>query len=615
MGDLMTARYNHKKNRRLVAQWLIGLGISLVMTLSGCALTPARPTDITRNDYGPAKQYLAAVIKREMAKYDVQGLSIALVDDQQVVWAEGFGYADVAHRVPATAETLYQVGSISKVVTATEIMRLVEQGRIDLDRPITDYLPEFSIRNRFADSLPITARALLAHHSGLPSDLLHGMWVDQPVSLAELVTSLREESLVSPPQTLYKYSNLDFSLLGRVIEKVEGQEFSAAMQQGLLNPLGMSSSSFQLTAENETQVARVYHNGQEAPRLGLRDAPAGSLLANVNDMSRWLRFIFADGRAQGNQVLKPETLQAMFQPQFPGLTTDFGHRIGLAWMLSGLSVPGAPPPAWHNGGYPPGYQAHLALLPEQKLGVIILSNSNEGSQFITQLGASALELAVATKFGAPPPAGSATEKAKPVRLSAADLARYAGNYAMFNGQLGSIKVAGDQLATSLFDRNFTLQPISADTFIPKAQVAFGLLSIPIDSLSVRFQTVQGKELAMLNGLPAPFAFARLEPRPIPEAWRKRMGRYRADTSGEVFNFKTAELTSESGVLVFKAVSAGKSGSDPESKVAYALEAITDDEAVVAGIGNGEGGVVRAIDRATGPELIYSGFHFVRIGEH
>lgn len=599
-------------NLQMLPRWLIGLGCSFILLLSGCVGTPHMPTNIVRNDYEPAKQYLSAVIKQDMAKHDVKGLSIALIDDQKVVWAEGFGYADVAKQVPATADTVYRIGSISKVVTATEIMRLAEQGKVELDKAVTAYVPEFSIRNRFADSKPITLRALLAHHSGLPSDVLKGMWVDHPVSLAEYVTALREESLASPPQSLYKYSNIDFSLLGRVIENVEHQEFSSAMQQNLLTPLGMTYSSFQITPEIERRYARAYRNGKEITRMSLRDLPAGGMLSSVNDMSRWLRFTFADGSVQGAQIIKAETLHEMFKPQFEGLDTDFGHKIGMAWMLSGLSVKGGQPLAWHNGGFPP-YQAHLSMLPEQKLGVIILTNSDGASQFITHLGTRVLELAYETKYGAPPTRDTVKQTPKPVRLSCDDLARYAGHYAMFNGQLGSITVDGDQLKTFLFDRSFSLQPISADTFLPKANVAFGLISIPIDTLSVRFQTVQGKDVAVLGGLPAPFAFERVPSADIPDAWRKRVGMYQTDTTDEQFYFKQAELATESGILVFKAVIASKNGVDPEAKVTYALQAISDHEAVVAGIGNGEGGTVRAIDSGNNTELVYSGFRFARTG--
>jgi len=172
-------------------------------------------------------------------------------------------------------------------------------------------------------------------------------------------------------------------------------------------------------------------------------------------------------------------------------------------------------------------------------------------------------------------------------------------------------VDGDQLKTSLFDRSFTLHPISIDTFVPKANVAFGLISIPIDSLSIRFQTVQGRDVAVLTGLPAPFAFARVPHAQIPDAWRNRMGKYQTDTADEQFDFKQVELATESGILVFKAVLSSKSGVEPETRVKLALQTVSDHEAVVAGIGNGEGGVVRAIDSGNGTDLVYSGFRFTR----
>jgi hypothetical protein len=156
-----------------------------------------------------------------------------------------------------------------------------------------------------------------------------------------------------------------------------------------------------------------------------------------------------------------------------------------------------------------------------------------------------------------------------------------------------------------------LQPISTDTFMPKANVAFGLISIPIDTLSVRFQMVQGKDVAVLNGLPAPFAFERVSNTEIPDAWRKRIGLYQTDTRDEQFEVKLAELATESGILVFKVVVASKHGDYPETNMTIALQTLSDHDAIVAGIGNGEGGVVRAMDLSNGTELVYSGFRFAR----
>ena len=589
------------------------LGISAIL-LVGCAGAPPKPATSALGDYAYAREYLSWMLRQEMAKHDVKGLSIALVDDQRVILAEGFGYADAAKKISATPETIYRIGSISKVFTATEVMLLAERGKVDIDQPLTRYVPEFSIRSRFPDSKPITLRSLLSHHSGLPSDVLKGMWVEHPVSLSQYVADLREESLASPPQTLYKYSNIEYSLLGRAIEKVEGRDFAAAMQQDLLAPLGMTRSSFQLTPEIENLYAKGYRKGEEAARTPLRDVPAGAMLSSVNDMSRFVRFLFGDGNAQGAQIVQAETLREMFKPQYDSLALDFGHKVGLAWMLSGLSVPSGDRLVWHNGGATP-FQAHLSLLPEKKLGVIILANTDEASSYITQVGVKALELAMEAKYGTPPAPFSHQVKAEPVKVPHDVLAQYTGNYVMFNGQLGTITLDGDQLKTSLMGANLTLMPVSTDTFIPKANVAFGLISFPLSNLSVQFQTVQDKDVAVLHGLPAPFAFEKVPDYKIPATWLSRLGKYRTDTSEEQFDFKEFELASSSGVLVAKITLSSKNGTAPETRITIALNPISDSEAVVAGLGNGEGGVIRALDHGNTSEFVYSGFHFVRVGVH
>ena len=119
-----------------------------------------------------------------MSKHDVTGLSIALVDDQQVIWARGFGFADKERNLPAAAETVYRVGSISKRFTATAAMQLAERGKLDIDRPLATYLPGFSIKSRFPEAGSITPRTLMTHHAGLPSDRLKGSRARNPVAFS-----------------------------------------------------------------------------------------------------------------------------------------------------------------------------------------------------------------------------------------------------------------------------------------------------------------------------------------------------------------------------------------------------------------------------------------------
>lgn len=179
-----------------------------------------------------------------MRKHDVQGLSIALVDDQRVVWAQGFGFADVAKAIPAGPETVYHVGSISKLFTATSAMQLAEQGRLDIDRPVQAYLPGFSIKRRDSAQQPITVRQLMTHHAGLPASVLKGMWTPRPEPFARVVDQLEDEYLICPPDTVFSYSNVGMTLLGGIVQEISGRDFASYLQASLLQPLAMANAYF-----------------------------------------------------------------------------------------------------------------------------------------------------------------------------------------------------------------------------------------------------------------------------------------------------------------------------------------------------------------------------------
>ena len=144
-----------------------------------------KPEATALGDYEYTKQYMSWLIKKEMKRNNITGLSIALVDGQKVVWSAGFGYADKVNNIPATSQTVYGAGSISKLFTATATMQLAEQGKIDIDKPLQTCLPRFSIKTRFPDAGPITPRNIMTHHSGLPSDLRKGMWSKKPEPFTE----------------------------------------------------------------------------------------------------------------------------------------------------------------------------------------------------------------------------------------------------------------------------------------------------------------------------------------------------------------------------------------------------------------------------------------------
>jgi serine beta-lactamase-like protein LACTB len=363
-------------------------------------LSPAvgrgQPPVPAADPYKPAVERLRALVEREVADKRLPALSIALIDDQHVVWAQGFGHRDRDGKVPATAETVYRVGSVSKLFTDIAVMQLVERGEIDLDAPVTKYLPDFKPVNKFDDT-PITLRHLMAHRSGLIREPPVGNYFDPTgPTLAQTVASINGIDLVYPPGKKIKYSNAAIGVVGYALEKTQGEKFEAYLKRKVLDPLGMASSSFEPTADVKKNLADAvmwtYH-GREfpAPTFELGMAPAGSMYSTVLDLAKFLSCLFAGGKP----VLKPETVEAMFRPQFAEPDAKEGFGIGfMVGELEGKKQVG-------HGGAIYGFATDLAALPAEKLGVVVVASRDVANAVVIRIAEEALKLMLAAKHGKP----------------------------------------------------------------------------------------------------------------------------------------------------------------------------------------------------------------------
>lgn len=288
---------------------LRGIGTILaVLLVVGCTTAsryPERPRFVSAGSYDPVTDYLQKWIPVFMAEKKIPGLGIALADETGIAWAQGFGFADRERHVPFTAQTRSKIASVSKLFTCAAIMKLVEEGKINLDEPLTTYLPEFSIQTRGWPMSGITIRRMLTHHSGLPSDRLKGFIFgdtrpsDYPDSFLRLPSLLAEDHAATPPDTIFSYSNLAFSLLGNVVARVSGQTFENRMQETIFQPLGMRDSSFLMTDEDRLAIAPCYVAGKTEHVPYIRDIPAGGLVSTAADMGRFAKafIVSADGKS------------------------------------------------------------------------------------------------------------------------------------------------------------------------------------------------------------------------------------------------------------------------------------------------------------------------------
>lgn len=525
----------------------------VMLFLGACSTPPKRPLDVTRHDLETVKAYAAALIRHEMAKNEIAAMSIALVDDQRVVWAEGFGYADKESGRPATAATIYRVGSISKLFAATAAMQLVEQHKIDLDRPLHDVLPEFSIRSAFAESSPISPRQLMTHHAGLPRDFSKGMFAQHPEPFTELVHHVRDLDAAYPPNHVFSYSNIGVTLLGHAIQNVTGVPFAEHLQHSLFEPLDMRTAAFASGLSASDLMAKPYRAGKLAEEPSLRDLPAGGLNASVLDLSRFLSMVFAGGRVSTRQVLRPESIQEMLRPQNTDVELDFNFHNGLGWMLSALSprtIQNAGIVA-HHAGATIHYRAQLYALPEHKLGVVVLANSASAQRSVDRVALDTLALALEAKTGIKQANPEPTQTAE-APWRAETLQAYVGQY---TSQFGYMRVYldGSTLRAQAFGRTFKLVP-RGDGRLGLEYRLLGLLPIDLGELNaigVSLRHVAGRDVLVATvGAQDMLLGERVRPGGSAPAWHARVGRYEiVNAANELTLVQRIALTEEDGVFI------------------------------------------------------------------
>ncbi len=363
---------------------------------------PRARGDQAETQYGQALQKLQDAIASEVQQKQLPAFSIALVDGDQTVWAAGFGFQDAAQQVPATADTVYRVGSVSKLFTDIAVMQLVEAGQLDLDAPVQNYLPELKPANRWG--VPITLRQMMSHQSGMVREPPVGNYFDptEP-TLQQTIASLNQTALVYRPETKTKYSNAAIAVVGAVLEKMTSAAHPQIINSKILDPLGMNDSSFVINTAANDKMATGWmwtYDGRrfEAPTFLLGTGPAGNLYSSVRDLSKFLSWMLADAKTAGGvQILKPETYQLMTTPirNTEGQSQGFG--IGFhVHDLDGYVKIG-------HGGAVYGFSTQLEALPERNLGVVAAASLDGSNGVVGRLTDYALRLMIAAQDDKPLP--------------------------------------------------------------------------------------------------------------------------------------------------------------------------------------------------------------------
>ena len=321
-----------------------------------------------------------ALVQEIMARGQVPGAALGVVKDGALVYGKGFGVTELGGDEPITPESVFSMGSIAKSFVATAVMQLVTEGKIDLDAPITAYLPDFTLAE--PESQEMTIRQMLSHTSGMPDiyDWTATVQTDAG-ALEEHVRGLSDESLLFMPGEDWAYSDTNFNVLGDVVAKVSGVSFEEYVQTHILTPLGMEHSSFQLSEVDPAQLARPHvtdENGNTEVNAFVpynrMYAPAAALFSNVPDMARFAMANMNHGELDGVRVLPEASYAEMWAPEAASPWAElFGPIVnyyGLGWWVGELDGR----PVNGNYGAVPGYQSHMAIFMEDGIAVLVAVN-------------------------------------------------------------------------------------------------------------------------------------------------------------------------------------------------------------------------------------------------
>lgn len=316
-------------------------------------------------------------VAKRMHQIQQPGLSVGLVYKDRLIWAKGYGYADLDGQQAATLDTLYRIASISKTFTATAILQLRDAGKLCLDDPLVKYLPWFNLQ--YPSAPPITIRHVLTHTSGLPRDAVEPLWTEgKTPSWEQVVATTQKREPVMPPVTEFKYSNLAYALLGGVIEAASGQAYADYIRANILDPLEMFDTRV-APQEDETNLATGYLRTDEhqvrKPARFMDIAgftPAAGLASTINDMAKYAVFHLS---TEDNAVLSPHTLRDMHRVHWLYDNWDGGYGLGISvqrigdWTITG-----------HGGGYT-GYLTGFTVCRAHQFGVIVLTNAIDSMPF------------------------------------------------------------------------------------------------------------------------------------------------------------------------------------------------------------------------------------------
>lgn len=479
--------------------------------------------------YSVSAEKISSDIKKIMKKQNIPGVAIALVNEEGIVWTKTFGYSDVANQVPVTEHTLFNIGSLTKLFTTVAVLQLIERNYIGINFPYTQYVPEFSIGTRNSEIVDITVRGLLTHYAGIPSNYIDGSVSEYPMDMKEMLPSLTTEYLAFPLGFVYCYSNLGYSMLGVLIEKMSTIRYEDYVTYNILMTLGMNETHYTNEKDFLYKLSKQYANGTETKFYPIRDIAAGGLCSSISDLSLFAIDMLNE---EDSKLLRNESFNNMYAPQYQDAPFNFDFTIGLGWCLRGLSVTAGENLDYlgniaTHGGSNQMFNSKIILSLDNNLGVVVLMNSNNHNEPASRIAVNCLKYAVEEKTGLKKPV---TENHF-ANDSISNILELEGNYATPWGFMQIKKSAKDFLEAEVLGLKFKMNFINEQKAFQLKYEVGGRFAISVKQLKdfyFHLEKVNYSQVLVLykDGLREYFA-NKIYGLEISEEWKNRIGSYSA----------------------------------------------------------------------------------------
>lgn len=520
--------------------------LGMLAILSGCSVAPEKPQHLNKGDFSYLNAYVDWALAEKRRQHDIAAVSVVVLDSNKIIASHHSGMANREEDTPASDNTLYRIGSVTKLFTAVSILQLVDSGKIALDAPLQQYLPQLNLQSDF-DADSVTVRQVLSHHSGLPSDIWNGFADSE--ALDQLIPLLNEQYLSYAPGEVFSYSNVGYALLGLVIEEVSGKTYPDYLKENIFTPLGLKHA---IVGVDDKNLAQAYRKLDAHSYPQIRDTAAGDIAMSARDLATFAQVMLRDGeyqdqKGQVQRLVSPGAFNQMVTPQNSQSHLYKDMPMGLAWFLfyprpalSGKTV------RWH-GGATHYFHSSLITLPSEDLAVVVLANSAEAYESVTEIAEQTTRLAYEAKTGQRWPTPSQPE-AERMTLSPQKQQYLSGRY--ISPALGEIQVTvqNGQLIASNKEGEVALIPY-ADGTLGVEYKALGIFSFD-NSFFAQFRLIpmeyQGQ--IVIKEQNGGVVAQKYSLSTLPEQWKRKLGSYTHNNPDKLYKFSEIKLEESHGIL-------------------------------------------------------------------